>query len=61
MGVTQAVRVAMEAGFRAFILETDSVTLWIATKSGRKESSRFGLVVSNIGNMLSNCNDVSFS
>ncbi|KMT10358.1 hypothetical protein BVRB_5g121070 [Beta vulgaris subsp. vulgaris] len=61
MAARQGIKVAMEAGFVHFVLETDCVTVFEALKKGKREASPFGLILHDIYVLVSQCGSVSFS
>ena len=61
MAAKQGTKIAMEAGFLQFVLETDCVMVFEALKRGKREASPFGLLLHDIFILLSQCGTVSFN
>ncbi|XP_048493125.1 uncharacterized protein LOC125493684 [Beta vulgaris subsp. vulgaris] len=61
MAVRQGIKVAMEAGFLSFIIETDNTTVYHALKNKKTEASAFGLILKDIYLLLSSCVNISYS
>ncbi|XP_048493290.1 uncharacterized protein LOC125493810 [Beta vulgaris subsp. vulgaris] len=61
MAVREGIRVAMEAGFHGFIVETDCMTLFEALKRKRRPASVLGRILQDIYVLISSCTNVTFS
>ena len=61
MAARQGIRVAMEARFNNFTVETDCMMLYEALRKKRRPASVFGCILYDIYSLLSSCSNVFFS
>ncbi|KAL2903134.1 Transketolase [Bienertia sinuspersici] len=61
LAARKALSIAMEAGLRKVILETDNLTLFQCLAKKRVECSAFGVIVKDILRLAKNCNYIAFS
>ncbi|KAL2923912.1 Frizzled and smoothened-like protein G [Bienertia sinuspersici] len=61
MALRHALRIAMEAGFGSFELETDCMKVYHHLREGLHEATAFGKVISDILFLASMSNCVNFS
>ena len=61
IAVRQGIKVAMEAGFFSFTVETDNTIVFEALKKKKNEASTFGLILKDIYVLIASCVNISFS
>ncbi|KAL2942997.1 Serine hydroxymethyltransferase 2 [Bienertia sinuspersici] len=61
LALRRGIQIAMEVGFKSFLVEVDCLVLAMAVKKEKKERTLFGLIVSDICSLLGLCFNVSIS
>lgn len=61
LAMRHSMKIAIEAGFRSLVVETDSQKLYNYLSKGRKASSSFGMLVSDIQVQARLCTNVVYS